>query len=55
LHLAFILEQIIKTENPEATLENFKSCVEKANSLELYHEFLNGGVKCFIREEYSKL
>jgi hypothetical protein len=51
----FILEQIKKTENPEATLENFKKCIEKVNSLEHYNEFLNSGFKCFIRNEESNL
>ena len=51
----FILEQIMKTENPESTLENFKKCIEKINSLEHYNEFLNSGFKCFIRKENSNL
>ncbi|WP_027624502.1 hypothetical protein [Clostridium lundense] len=51
----FILEQIMKTENPEITLENFKKCIEKVNSLEHYNEFLDSGFKCFIREENSNL
>jgi len=37
----FILEQTNrKTENSESTLENFKKCIEKVNSLEHYNEFL---------------
>lgn len=51
----FILDQIMKTENPESTLENFKKCIEKVNSLEHYNEFLNSGFKCFIRKEKSNL
>lgn len=51
----FILEQIMKTENPENTLENFKNCIEKVNSIEHYNEFLNSGFKCFIRKENSNL
>lgn len=51
----FILEQIMKTENPESTLENFKKCIEKVNSLGHYNEFLNSGFKCFIRKENSNL
>ncbi|MBW9154076.1 hypothetical protein [Clostridium estertheticum] len=45
----------MKTENPELTLENFKKCIEKVNSLEHYNEFLNSGFKCFIRKENSNL
>jgi hypothetical protein len=51
----FILDQIMKTKEPEKTLENFKKCIEKVNSLEHYNEFLNSGFKCFIREENSIL
>jgi hypothetical protein len=51
----FILDQIMKTVNPEITLVNFKKCIEKVNSLEHYNEFLNSGFKCFIREENSNL
>lgn len=49
----FILEQINKTKNPEKTLENYKKCIEKVNSIEHYNEFLNSGFKCFIRDEKS--
>lgn len=51
----FILDQIKKTKNPELTLENYKKCIEKVNSLEHYNEFLNSGFKCFIRKENSSL
>jgi hypothetical protein len=51
----FILEQIMKTKNPERTLENYTKCIEKVNSLEHYNEFLNSGFQCFIREENSNL
>ncbi len=51
----FILEQIMKTENPEITLENYKKCIAKVNSIEHYNEFLNSGFKCFIRDENSIL
>lgn len=51
----FILEEIKKTKNPESTLENYKKCIEKVNSLEHYNKFLNSGFKCFVREEKSNL
>lgn len=51
----FILNQIMKTKNPEFTLDNFKKCIEKVNSLEHYNEFLNSEFKCFIRKENSNL
>lgn len=51
----FIFDQIMKTEKPEETLENFKKCIEKVNSIEHYNEFLNSEFKCFIRNEDSNL
>lgn len=51
----FILNQIMKTKNPEFTLDNLKKCIEKVNSLEHYNEFLNSEFKCFIRKENSNL
>ena len=51
----FILDQIMKTENPELNLEIFKKCIKKVISLEHYNDFLNSGFKCFIRKENSNL
>ena len=51
----FILNQIMKTKKPELTLDNFKKCIEKVNSLKHYNKFLNSGFKCFIRKENSNL
>lgn len=47
----FLLEQINKSKDPEKTMENFKACIAKMNSLEHYQEFLNSGFKCFIRDD----
>ena len=47
----FILEQINKSSDPQKTLENFKACIAKINSLENYNSFLNSKFKCFLRDE----
>ncbi len=47
----FILQQIKKSKDPEKTMENYKACIAKINSIEHYNELLNSGFKCFIRDE----
>jgi hypothetical protein len=47
----FLLEQINKSENPEKTMKNYRTCIEKINSKENYDYLLNSGFKCFIRDE----
>ena len=47
----FLLKEINKTENPEATLENFKEALAKANSQEQYNMFEKSGFKVFKRDD----
>ncbi|ERJ11009.1 hypothetical protein [Haloplasma contractile] len=49
----FILEQINKSENPEKTMENYKACIAKINSLGHYNKLLNSAFKCFIRDDQN--
>lgn len=46
----FILEQINKCENPEKTLANFKECIARVNSPQIYEDFKNSGFFCVVRE-----
>ena len=46
----FLLAQIKKSNNPDRTLENFKACIARINSLENYSNLLNSGFRCFIRD-----
>lgn len=45
----FIKKQIMKTENPEATMVNFKACLARVNSREHYDEYVNSGFFTLVR------
>ena len=46
-----IFQAIRNSPNPEATLLNFRKCIEKNNSLERYNYFLNSGFYVFKRDD----
>lgn len=46
----FVLEQINLCENPEKTLANFKECLAKINSYEIYNAFANSGFYTLVRQ-----
>lgn len=46
-----IFRAIKNSENPEATLLNFRKCMEKNNSQERYNYFLNRGLFVFKRDD----
>lgn len=46
----FLLDQINKCENPKKTLENFRSCIAKINSHEIYDSFANSGFFTLVRQ-----
>lgn len=46
----FILSQIEQSENPEKTMKNFRECLAKVNSQEIYDSFINSGFFTIIRE-----
>lgn len=45
-----IFHAIKNSSNPEATMLNYRKCLEKANSLEKYNSFLNSGFYVFKRD-----
>jgi hypothetical protein len=47
----FILEQIKKSKNPEKTMDNYKNCLRKINSMENYLKFKNSGLFVIERED----
>lgn len=49
----FLLRQIELSENPEATMENFKACIGEINSEERYREFAESGFFTCVRDEQS--
>jgi hypothetical protein len=47
---SFLMAQIMEAENPQKTLENFRSCMAKVNSQDVYDEFANSGFFTIVRE-----
>jgi len=47
----FIKEQIMKSNNPEKTMENFLAGIAKINSQEVYNDFINSGFLTIVRED----
>lgn len=50
----FLFKQISMCENPEKTLENFKSCIAKINSQEIYDSFANSGFFTLVRHNINE-
>ncbi len=48
---AFVREQIMKADNPEKTMENYRTCVARINSQEHYDEYANSGFFTLIRKD----
>ena len=46
-----IFKAIINSENPDATMLNFRKCIEKNNSPERYNYFYNSGFYVFKRDD----
>ncbi|SHO51619.1 hypothetical protein [Anaerocolumna xylanovorans] len=51
---AFLKEQIMKAENPQKTMENFKACLAKVNSKRHYDEFAASGFFTLVRTDTNK-
>lgn len=49
----FLLREIEKCPDPEAALANFKACIARVNSQDVYDGFLNSGFFTIVREESS--
>jgi len=47
----FIKAQIMASENPEKTMENFLACLAKINSREAYNDFINSGFFTIVRKD----
>lgn len=50
----FLLSQIEQSENPEKTMNNFRNCLKKINSREVYDSFINSGFFTIVRENTEK-
>ena len=47
----FFKEQIMKAENPEKTMANFRECITRINSKENYDKFANSGFFTIVRRD----
>lgn len=46
----FFKQKIMESENPERTMANFRDCIAKIHSKEIYDEFLTSGFFTIVRE-----
>ena len=51
----FILDQINQADNPEKAMENYRKCLEKINSKEVYDKYANSGYYTIVRNENSTI
>ena len=49
----FILNQINQADNPEKAMENYRKCLEKINSNEVYERYANSGFYTIVRDDNS--
>lgn len=40
-----------KEDEPEKAMDNFRECLKRVNSVEIYNEFLNSGFNVILRDE----
>ena len=47
----FLYQLLLKEEDPEKAIENFRECLKRVNSKEIYNEFLYSGFNVILRDE----
>jgi adenylate kinase family enzyme len=47
----FIYQLLLKEENPDKAIQNYKECLKRVNSMEKYNEFLNSGCSVILRDD----
>lgn len=47
----FLYQLLLKEDDPEQAMENFRECLKRINSQEKYNEFLNSGFNVILRDE----
>jgi hypothetical protein len=47
----FLYQLLMKEDNPEKALANFRECLKKVNSVDKYKKFLNSGFNVIVRDE----
>lgn len=47
----FLYQLLLKEENPDKAIENFRNCLKRVNSVEVYNHFLNSGFTVIQRDD----
>ena len=47
----FLYQLLLKEKNPEEAIENFRECLKRVNSVEIYNQFFNSGFNVILRDE----
>ncbi len=47
----FLYQLLLKEENPDKAIENFRECLKRINSKEVCDEFLNSGFNVILRDD----
>ena len=47
----FLYQLLMKEENPDEAMDNFRECLKRVNSEAIYNEFLNSGFNVILRDE----
>lgn len=47
----FLYQLLLKEENPDEAIKNFRECLKRVNSREIYNTFLDSGFHVIIRDE----
>lgn len=47
----FLYQLLLKEENPDKALDNFKECLKRINSEKNYNHFLNSGFHVILKDE----
>lgn len=47
----FLYQLLLKEDEPQKAIENFRECLKRVNSNEIYNEFLNFGFNVILRDD----
>ena len=50
----FLYQLLMTEENPEKAMSNFRECLRRVNSREVYQKFLNSGFHVILRDEKER-
>lgn len=51
----FLYQLLLKEEEPEKAIENFRECLKRINSTKIYNEFLNSDFNVILRDDARTL